>query len=531
MHQEINQPPIAISIIIPNPEDSDTLNGTLQSILDADCPEGIRYEILVIQADKKNVGFIEDSRIRYLDGKEADVSNMRNLGIKEARGDILLFTDGGSIVDKGWISAYWRLFQNQETQAAQGRVLLRRQSVEIPSWAKKDKLYSLPFFDPEGEPTHVETLLARNMAARKKVFELYGGFCPYLGPGTPAKIGEDAELASRLRAVGILIFYEPRALAHSACEEDIEAAEYWEKRQHESGYAAATTSVLVNREKPRRWRAIMDFLICRLTSLRALLMGDESRRLKNKGETAFCRGFIAGTKDAVRQRRQLSRKKQVLSVCVITQDSAHCIARTLKSVEPICDEIIVVDGGSKDETADIVKSFEKVRYYLRPWNGNYIEQKNWAISKAHGDWVLSIDTDEIVGEHIKQNISRHMKSNRHNSYIFPRYWLCSESPLLYVDAKNLYPDYQQRLFRNIPKFRYTKDRTIHHKFPKGLQGRGKKAKDSHLFHFAFLHRDRSKRENIVKTRKKMEPLTDRINRSQYLFEDRPHRIRRCKEKL
>jgi glycosyltransferase involved in cell wall biosynthesis len=485
----------------------------------------------VIQGNKGEDRSIEDCRIRYLKAEDAGASNLRNLGIEEAQGNILLFTDGRSVVDRDWINAFWHLFQNANIQMAQGRVVLQGQPAEIPSWVDRKKCYSLPFFAPGDKPRHVETLCACNMAARKTVFELYGGFSPQLGPGTIAKIGEDTEFAARVRAFGVPIAYEPNAIAHNVCEEDIETAEYWKKKHYESGYASAITNILVNWEKPRRGRTMIEFLKCRSMHMMAILSSDKTLRPKYEGNTAFWHGILAGTRDATGQRKQDRERKPTLSVCVITQDSAHCIARTLKSVEPICDEIIVVDGGSRDETAEIVRSFDKVRYYLRPWNGNYIEQKNWAINKARSDWVLSIDTDEIVGKHIREKISLQMKSDKHNSYIFPRYWLYSESPLLYVDAKNLYPDYQQRLFRNIPKFRYTIDRAVHHKFPAGLQGRGKKVKDSHLFHFAFLYRDKSERQRIIKTRRKLEPITDRINRNQYLFEEHPHRIRRCKEKL
>jgi len=531
MHQEFDDFPIDISIIIPIRDRSDTLNKTLHSILEANCPKNIQYEILVIHCNKGENCFIEDCHIRYLDGRDVGASNLRNLGIKEARGNILMFTDDCSLVDRNWIMAYWQLFKNAEIQIAQGRVLLQGESAKIPSWVEKENCYSRSFFDPDGEPAHVETLLACNMAARKRIFELYGGFSPYLGPGTAAELGENIELASRLRAFGLAIFYQPKALVYNARKEDFETKEYWEKKQYESGYAAAIISILVNWEKPRRARQLIEFLKCRLTHIWSTLMRDEPRRLKCDGKTAFCRGALAGIREAMRQRRRFCAKKQTLTVCIITQDSAHCIERILKSVESICDEIILIDGGSRDKTADIAKSFKKVRYYLRPWPGNYIEQKNWAFNKATGDWVLSMDTDELVGKNIREKISQYMKSDKHNSYTFPRYWLVSDSPLLYVAARKLYPDYQQRLFRNIPKHRYTADRSIHHKFPKGLQGRGKKAKDSHIFHFAFLYRDRSERERIVRTRKKMELITDRINRSQYLYEERPHRIMPCKEEL
>ena len=55
-------------------------------------------------------------------------------------------------------------------------------------------------------------------------------------------------------------------------------------------------------------------------------------------------------------------------------------------------EIIVVDSGSTDHTVDIAKSFG-AKVFVEPWKG-YSAQKNSAIEKAAGDWILSLDADE-----------------------------------------------------------------------------------------------------------------------------------------
>jgi glycosyltransferase involved in cell wall biosynthesis len=224
-------------------------------------------------------------------------------------------------------------------------------------------------------------------------------------------------------------------------------------------------------------------------------------------------------------------KDNNLSVCIITQNSAHCIERAIRSIENCCDEIVVVDGGSGDDTAEIARSFSKVTYFLRHWTGNYVEQKNWAFDKAKGNWIFSLDSDEVVGRNMRRKIKKMMLSKKHSSYMFPRYWLISDSPCLYVHARKLYPDYQQRLFRNVPQYRYTQNRLVHHQFPEGVQGNAKKVKDTHLFHFDFMYHSRAERVQKVKQRAPVEPETAHINRNQYLYEDHPHRIKKCREKM
>lgn len=88
----------------------------------------------------------------------------------------------------------------------------------------------------------------------------------------------------------------------------------------------------------------------------------------------------------------------ILSVVIITHNEEANIARTLESVKPLVrdgkGEIIVVDSGSTDRTVEIAKSFG-AKVFVEEWRG-YAAQKNFAIAKVEGDWILSLDADEEV---------------------------------------------------------------------------------------------------------------------------------------
>ena len=88
----------------------------------------------------------------------------------------------------------------------------------------------------------------------------------------------------------------------------------------------------------------------------------------------------------------------ILSVVIITHNEEANIGRTLASVQPLVadgkGEIIVVDSGSTDRTVEIAKSFG-AKVFVEEWKG-YAAQKNSAIDKASGDWILSLDADEEV---------------------------------------------------------------------------------------------------------------------------------------
>ena len=87
-----------------------------------------------------------------------------------------------------------------------------------------------------------------------------------------------------------------------------------------------------------------------------------------------------------------------LSVVIITQNEEANIGRTLMSVQPLVSdgkgEIIIVDSGSTDRTVEIAELFG-ARVFVEKWKG-YAAQKNSAIEKATGDWILSLDADESL---------------------------------------------------------------------------------------------------------------------------------------
>ena len=98
-----------------------------------------------------------------------------------------------------------------------------------------------------------------------------------------------------------------------------------------------------------------------------------------------------------------------LSVIVIVQDEADRIADCLSSVAGIADEIIVLDSGSSDNTVEICRQFtEKV--FETDWPG-YGKQKQRALDKATGDWVLSIDADERLTPELADEIDAVIKNN------------------------------------------------------------------------------------------------------------------------
>src|ERR1700750_53162 len=83
----------------------------------------------------------------------------------------------------------------------------------------------------------------------------------------------------------------------------------------------------------------------------------------------------------------------LLSVVIICKNEEQNIARTLASLVDLADEVILLDSGSTDHTLDVARTFgEKVKIFQEEWKG-FARQKNSAIAKASGEWILSLDAD------------------------------------------------------------------------------------------------------------------------------------------
>lgn len=94
--------------------------------------------------------------------------------------------------------------------------------------------------------------------------------------------------------------------------------------------------------------------------------------------------------------------KRKLSGVMITKNAEGTIGQSLKSLEGLADEIIIVDDHSTDRTTEIARKF-KAKIYDHQ-ETDYGKQKQYAIEKTSGDWILILDSDEIVSEGLREEI-------------------------------------------------------------------------------------------------------------------------------
>jgi glycosyltransferase involved in cell wall biosynthesis len=130
-----------------------------------------------------------------------------------------------------------------------------------------------------------------------------------------------------------------------------------------------------------------------------------------------------------------------LTATIITRDEAAHIEACLASVA-FADEILVIDSGSTDGTADLARA-KGARVVVRDWPG-YSAQKNFAASEAAHDWILSVDADERVSPELKAEIQSTLATDPANAgYRVPRVTFHLGR---WIRTTDWYPDCQLRLY-------------------------------------------------------------------------------------
>jgi len=134
---------------------------------------------------------------------------------------------------------------------------------------------------------------------------------------------------------------------------------------------------------------------------------------------------------------------QRISVVLAVFNEENYLDQCLESVKDFAWETVIVDGGSTDGTLKIAKKY-KAAVVSTNNPKNFHINKNKAIDKAKGDWVLQLDADEVVTKDLKKEILEKVNDITINGFWIPRknYFLGK-----FLTKGGQYPDYTLRLYR------------------------------------------------------------------------------------
>jgi glycosyltransferase involved in cell wall biosynthesis len=131
-----------------------------------------------------------------------------------------------------------------------------------------------------------------------------------------------------------------------------------------------------------------------------------------------------------------------VSACVITLNEGDRIDACIDSLS-FCDEIVVVDSGSTDDTCERATA-KGARVITRDFDG-YRKQKDFAVRSARNDWVLCLDADERVSPVLREAIEKECSHGFGNAVGF-RFARATNYFGAYLRHGNAYPDRVLRLF-------------------------------------------------------------------------------------
>jgi glucosyl-dolichyl phosphate glucuronosyltransferase len=190
-------------------------------------PSSVEWEVLVVDnnsKDKTRVVVQEfcdryPGRYRYFLEPLQGLSNARNSGIREARGDIVAFVDDDVTVEPAWLQNLTAELLDGKWAGAGGRIR-PHQGFVPPDWLNLGGEFyldgSLVLFDLGDNACELDQPpFGTNMAFQRAMFEKYGGFRTDLGRCGDSLIGnEETEFGQRLKAGGERLWYVPSAVVY-----------------------------------------------------------------------------------------------------------------------------------------------------------------------------------------------------------------------------------------------------------------------------------------------------------------------------
>ena len=251
-----------ISIIICTYNREKYIGPLLESIAKNDYPKN-DYEILLVDNNctdntravcdafaKQHV----DVAFRYVVEPEQGLSAARNKGIKESKGDIIIYVDDDALVDSNYISSYADHFANNPNTMAAGGPIEPLYETEEPKWMSPYTKALLTAWMNYG-PKVCEYPQGRypgggNAAYRKEIFNKVGLFNTELGrKGTALLASEEKDIFDKMHTLGMTVLYLPTPVLHHIIPQTKLEQPYFDRLTHQIGISERARTKAISQKK------------------------------------------------------------------------------------------------------------------------------------------------------------------------------------------------------------------------------------------------------------------------------------------
>jgi glycosyltransferase involved in cell wall biosynthesis len=243
-----------LSIVICTYNRAEKLKLVLDDVLNNPLNVHLDFELIVVDNNSKDqtepvVKAFDASlspRLRYVFEERQGLSNARNRGVCEARGEWICFTDDDVRLDRNWLTSISSAIKANPQMAAYGGRIKAKWVADPPKWFIREGRYAMnggaivscdlgnDIFSLNEKDMHP---IGANMGFRKDVFDKVGLFHPALGKmGNTPSLGEDAEFSKRVSDAGYEILYLPDSIVWHDIEIDRLQAPMMKQFYYELGY-------------------------------------------------------------------------------------------------------------------------------------------------------------------------------------------------------------------------------------------------------------------------------------------------------
>ena len=249
---------IQVSVVIGTYDRARLLEGTLQALAAQEVPDALKWEIVVVDNNSGDTtaqvvaAFSKSTPtpVRYVLERLQGIAHARNRGVREARGEILAFTDDDVLPEPDWIARVASAIDRWNADGVGGRILPKWETAP-PRWLAENRnlLARLAIMDFESGQLLVLPLAAEpqvwgaNMAFRREALEKVGTFDPRLGVvGRKLYRGEETDLIERALKLGLKIAYDPALTVFHRIGTDRVRKAYFRKLFFDAGQGRALMS-------------------------------------------------------------------------------------------------------------------------------------------------------------------------------------------------------------------------------------------------------------------------------------------------
>jgi glucosyl-dolichyl phosphate glucuronosyltransferase len=238
------------SILICTYNRAELLKEALDSLVQLEVPSGLEWEALIVDNNSNDStkaiihSFCEKypGRFRYIFEGRQGKSFALNAGVREAKGEVVAFTDDDATVDPHWLTQLIDTMERFHCAGVGGKIV-PVWKIDKPSWLEMEGPFKLMdaivSFDLGDQPCQMKKpAFGANMALRKAILEKYGDYRLDLCRRGDLLGGEDTEYCRRVLKGGDQLFYAPGAIVFHPVEEKRTHKSYFEEWYFCRGRAA-----------------------------------------------------------------------------------------------------------------------------------------------------------------------------------------------------------------------------------------------------------------------------------------------------